>query len=67
MSLRTIPQSHDGVTKATRFYEVTSLSSHSSALPALVVAVRGTLSTRAVDWLVNFNHHPISPGDLIVS
>ncbi|KAF2737723.1 alpha/beta-hydrolase [Polyplosphaeria fusca] len=53
----------DGVTKAIKIISVKPSGSESGfQLPVLVVAVRGTMSKRPVDWLVNFNHKARDPG-----
>lgn len=64
---RFISPSLSGVVKATKFIEVGAGTEQNPDFPALVVAVRGTRMSYAVDWLVNFNHELRDSADFLVS
>ena len=63
-SIKSLPASLGGTTKATNFVQVNS-STNLEFFPALIIAVRGTAS--GIDWLVNTNHKLHESLELFVS
>ena len=68
-TIHSIPASTSGVIKATNFTRVSvatpSLSPADGSLPALVVAVRGSM--KMIDWVVNANHEIRDAQELFVA
>ena len=74
-AVKSINASWNGTTKASEFIEVTeigetpTLTPHQEFpdFPALFIAIRGTQSKLAVDWMVNLNQGLKNATELVVS